>query len=299
MWGTQKEGSMAIFLALLTYFAYVFVVVMYTVKAITYARMPIHLRWELYPLPQYKSFIIRFIFVLKDNFYLGEYFHEKRGYWLVLFPWHMGFILIITLHILSFFGAFAMLRGLSISAETVNIVGRGFYYVILVIGVCSFTAGSFGSIGLLIKRISDRELKAYSAPVNYFNYFFTMIVFLSGLYAWYFVDPTFSAYRVFWKGLLTLSPKDVEPATAIHIFLFALFLIYLPFTRSMHYITRFFAYFWILWDEAPNVKGSKIEQKVIKLLNQPVSWSAPHIQSNKRWSEVASEVKFPENRGEN
>lgn len=285
---------MRVILLILTYFAYVFVVAMYTRKAIKYARMPVHLRWELYPMPRYKSFLRRFLFILKDNFYLGEYFHRDRGYWFVLLPWHIGFILIISFHILCFLGALVMLSSLSISSESANILGRAIFYVTLMTGVCSFISGSFGSIGLFIKRLTGEDLRAYASPVNYFNYLFTLAVFLSGLYAWYFIDPTFSEYREFWKGLVTLKPTNVEPAAAIHIIFFALFLIYLPFTRSMHYITRFFAYFWIIWDEKPFLKGSKIEKSVKELLNKPISWSAPHIQSGKKWGEVASEVKYPE-----
>ena len=40
---------MSVLLTILTYFAYVFIVVMYSVKLVKIARMPVHLRWELYP----------------------------------------------------------------------------------------------------------------------------------------------------------------------------------------------------------------------------------------------------------
>jgi nitrate reductase gamma subunit len=190
-------------------------------------------------------------------------------------------------------GALAMVLGTSVSAESANIFGRIDYYLILLTGVGSFVIGSFGSVGLVVKRLSDENLKAFATPQNYFNYLFTLIVFISGLYVWYFVDPTLSEYRDFWLGLVKLSPAHIELATAIHIILFALFLIYLPFTRSMHYITKFFAYFWVRWDDMPNMRGSKIERKIEKCLNKPVSWSAPHIPSGKKWAEIAAERKIP------
>jgi len=286
---------MSAILAIATYVAYVFIVVMYTIKAVKYARLPMHLRWELYPIPKPKTFIGRFLYVLKDNFTLSEYFHRNKTYWLALYPWHVGFICVIGLHILCFAAAAAMLLGLPVSAETTNLLGLGIYYVILVMGVVSFVAGSLGSIGLIIKRSTDAEMRPYTSPVNYFNYLFTLAVFLSGLYAWYYVDPTFTEYREFWKGLIRFTPVDVEPAAAVHIILFALFLIYLPFTRSMHYITRFFAFFWIRWDERPNAPGGVIEARIKKLLDQPVGWSAPHIQRGKKWSEVATEPQNHEN----
>ncbi len=45
------------------------------------------------------------------------------------------------------------------------------------------------------------------------------------------------------------------------------------------------------WDDKPNLRGSDMEKGIEKLLDKPVSWSAPHIQTGKKWSEVA--VKLP------
>jgi len=305
---------MSIILAILTYVAYAFIIIMYGRKAIKYAKMPLHLRWDLYPVihknrrnhggshyddlewwkkPRRRRFIESILFILKDNFYLGEYFHQNRGYWFVLFPWHVGFILIITLHVLCFFAALTMVFGLPVSAESPNIFGRVFYYSVLITGVGSFLTGSFGSIGMIIKRLTNRDLRAYASPMNYFNYLFLLALFLSGFCTWYFFDPTFSGYMQFWKGLITLSPINVELASAIHIVLFALVLVYLPFTRSMHYITRFFAFLWVNWDDKPNLKGSEIEKKVQRCLNQPLSWSAPHIRSGQKWADLAIEMNFP------
>lgn len=301
-------------LAILTYVAYAFIIIMYGRKAIKYAKMPLHLRWDLYPVthknrrnhggspdddlewrkkPRRKNLIRSFMFILKDNFYLGEYFHRNRGYWVVLLPWHVGFLLIISLHILCFFAALTMILGLRVSAESANIFGKVIYYSILITGVGSFVTGSFGSVGMFIKRMADRDLRAYASPINYFNYLFLLAVFVSGLSAWYLGDATFTEYREFWKGLITFDFKNVELLSALHILLFSLLLIYLPFTRSMHYITRFFAFLWVNWDDKPNLKGSEIEKKVQRCLNQPVSWSAPHIRSGQKWADLAIEMNFP------
>lgn len=275
------------------------------------AKMPLHLRWELYPVahekgresggsyleelewwtkPQKKSAIRSIIYMLKKYFLFDGYYQRKRRYWFVLYPWHVGFYFIVLFHVLSFFGALAMLTtGLTVSPESVNNLGVALYYLTLVVAVSSFVTGSVGSIGLLIERLAIKELRAYASPANYFNYVFFLAVFLSGLFSWYFFAPTLSTYREFWKSLITFQYMAVEPATYVHIMLFSLFLIYLPFTRSTHYITTFFSFFNVFWDDKPNLRGSNIEKKVIKLLNQPVSWSAPHIQHGKRWSEITLE----------
>jgi nitrate reductase gamma subunit len=307
----RREEMGNVLLVILTYTAYVFIVVMYGKKAYRFLTLPMHLRWDLYPvmrepayryggsyyeLPKWwnevsnrpKNFLRCFLYVLKDTFYLGEYFNRNRSYWSVLLPWHLGFILIIALHVFCFLAAVAMVFGLDVAAGSPYAAGQAFYYLILVIGVSSFILGLVGSIGVLIKRLTDPDLRAFASPINYFGYVFTLIVFLSGLYALK-SDPTFSGYREFWTGVITLSPKGVEPASALHIVLFDLFLLYLPLTRSMHYITRFFAFFKIYWDDEPNVRGSERERKIEALLGQPVTWSAPHINGGgKKWTDLAS-----------
>jgi nitrate reductase gamma subunit len=295
-------------LQIATYVSYLFITIAYTVKAVKYVKMPVHLRWELYPValekerqyggsyledlewqtkPRHKSFVRGVFSLLKEYLYFGQYYQRNKGYWLGLYPWHMGFYLIVSLHVLCFFSALVMLTGVSISAESANILGRAIYYLTLVVGIGSFVTGSIGCVILLIKRLVNRDLRTYASPANYFNYLFFLAVFLSGFCAWYFFDPTLSAYREFWKSLVTFHPiVNMDPASSAHIILFSLFLIYLPFTRSMHYITRFFNFFWVHWDDEPNLRGSNIERKVKGLLNYQVSWSAPHIQSGKRWGEV-------------
>jgi nitrate reductase gamma subunit len=301
-----------VFLAVLTYFGYVFVTAMYSAKAVKYLRLPRHLRWELYPVmhevnyryggsyfeemdwisrTRRKGWLRSIWYLLKEYFTLGEYFKRHKSYWLALYPWHIGFILIITFHIFTFFAAVAMVSGLPVAGDSPFLVGRIFYYLVVVIGVASFSLGLIGSIGIIVKRLVDDDLRSYATPQNYFTYLFCLAVFLSGLYAWAFVDPTLSEYREFWVGLITLKPIMVAPGAVVHIILFDLFLIYLPFTRSMHYITRLFAFLLIRWDDEPNLRGSELERQLMQLFDHKVTWAAPHIQTGKKWGEVVSEPK--------
>ena len=291
---------MPVFLAIITYVGYVFIITMYTVKLVKFLRLPRHLRWELYPVmheeryryggsyfeeidwikrTRRKGWLRSILFLLKEYVTMGEYFKRHVTYWLVLYPWHIGFILIIGFHILTFCAAAVTLLGLPVSGHSPFVAGRLFYDVLLPMGVISFISGLLGSIGMLIKRVVDDDLRPYATPQNYITYLFCLVVFSSGLYAWYFVDPTFTEYREFWMGLITFKPITVAPAAAAHIILFDLFLIYLPFTRSMHYITRIFAFFLIRWDDEPNLRGSTLEQQLLTQFGQKVTWAAPHIKS--------------------
>lgn len=306
----MKEGQgMRIVLALATYFGYVFIVLMYSTKLMKYLRLPLHLRSEVYPVipgdqthkershyedldwwtrPRQRNLFQRIWFLFSDYFLLREYFRRDRSYWVFLYPWHIGFIMIITFHIFCFFGALASLFGVPVTYGSPSVFGSIIYGLTLATGVVSFISGLFGSIGIFIKRVANRDLRNYATPQNYFTYVLLLGVFFSGLYSWYF-DPTFSVYRSFWKGLITFRPIDVELATTAHILLFALLLIYLPFTRSLHYITRLFGFLLIRWDDRPNLRGSLLEKKVEEMLNVKANWSGPHIQSGFTWKELASE----------
>lgn len=297
-------------LLVMTYAAYIFIVTMYTVKAVKFLRLPRHLRWDLYPVMheeryryggsyfedmdwpsrrREKARLRSSVFLLKEYFTLGEYFKRHKSYWLALYPWHVGFVLIIGFHICTFFAALLMVLGLPVSGGSPFLAGQVFYYIVLFMGVISFVAGILGSVGIVIKRLVDDDLRAYATPQNYITYIFCLVVFLSGFYAWYFVDPTFSEYRHFWAGLITWNPIGVAPGAALHIILFNLFLIYLPFTRSMHYITRIFAFLLIRWDDEPNMRGSDLERELMKQFGRKVTWSAPHIRGGKTWGDVAKE----------
>ena len=293
-----------------TYVSYIFVIAAYAYKVSKIAKMPLHLRWELYPIPHEKGYqhggsyleelewwtkprekntLRSALYMLKQYFLFSGYFRRKRGYWLSLYPWHIGFYLIVLFHILTFFGALTMVTtDITISSISTSNVGTGLYYVTLIVAVSSFVLGSLGSIGMLIERLIKKDLKEYAAPVNYFNYIFFLIVFLSGLVSWAFFDPTLSAYREFWASLITFQFTSVEAATYTHIMLFSLFLIYLPFTRSTHYITILFAYFSVLWGDKPNLRGGEMEKEIEGVLQKPVSWSAPHIRPVKKWSDIAT-----------
>lgn len=300
-----------------TYVSYIFIIVVYTIKVVKIARMPLHLRWELYPVvhekgykyggsyfeqlewwnkPSQKSAARSIIFKIRDYITFPGYFQRNRGYWLGLYPWHIGFYAIVAFHVFSFIGALVILTSdIAISAESANVWGMAIYYLTLIVAVGSFILGSIGSIVLLVKRLTDKGLKNYATASNYFNYAFFLVVFLSGLVTWYFADPTLSAYREFWKSLITFKYHTVEPLVYTHIMLFSLFLVYLPFTRSTHYITKIFAFFGVFWDDAPILKNRQMQMRIKETLNKPVTWSASHIQQGKTWAEIAEGM--PEDKG--
>lgn len=306
MWGI-------IFLQIVSYLSVLIFVIVLIAKAGRYATMPIHLRWELYPVaseterpyggsyfenldwrakPRQKSLLGELKFMGKELFFFTLYYRLKRHYWYFVYPFHIGAFLLIGWLVLLLAGALTSLAGISVSAQATNVWGGIVYYLTLIVGVAGFIIAACGTIGLLMKRSMDEDLKLYTTFVDYFNLSFILLILFSGLYAWYFFDPAFAVVREFMQSLITFSPvTSMNPATYINVLLICLFLIYMPFTRMMHYIAKYFTYHKVRWDDEPNLSGGAIEKKVKEALNQPVSWLAPHIQSGKKWSEVTSQVK--------
>jgi len=304
---------------IVTYVSYMFVIIAYAVKVRKYFSLPKNVRWEIYPVatesgqkakyggsyfeePEFwtkpiKKSQVRGIWELAKKYLaMWGYFRRVRSYWFALYPWHIAFYLIVLFHGLALLGAILIKStGLEVAGTSVNLGGQILYYATIVVALGSFILGTIGSIGLLIKRIVDRDLRDYAAPQNYFNYVFFLIVFVSGLISYAVADTTFTGYREFWVGLISFKGVGVHPAEFAHIMLFSAFLIYLPFTRSTHYITKILAYFEIRWDDKPNFGSPEADEKLAEVLSWKVSWAAPHIQTGQSWGEVVTNLPPAEN----
>jgi nitrate reductase gamma subunit len=57
----------------------------------------------------------------------------------------------------------------------------------------------------------------------------------------------------------------------------------------MHFFAKWFAYHKIRWDDAPNLRGSGLENRLGPLHNMPLSWAASHVEELGRWSDIARE----------
>jgi len=299
-----------IWLQVVIYVSFVFILSAFIVKAIKYARMPIHLRWELYPVahetgreyggsyleelewwtkPRRQSLFGELRYMAREGVLFEKCYRDNRGLWYFTYPFHIGLFLLVGWLVLLFVGALTTLFGVSV-VEPANAGARVIYYLTLGVGITGLALNTFGCVGLLIKRSTDENLRLYTTPMDYFNLSFILAILLSGLFSWYFFDTAFTTARGFMKSLITFSPvANANPAMAVSIMLFSLFLIYMPFTKMMHGLAKYFTYHRVHWEDEPNLSGGDIEQKVEELLTQPVSWSAPHIQRGKRWKEITLE----------
>jgi nitrate reductase gamma subunit len=293
-------GSIS-WLQCLAYISFIVFVVGILTRVIRIYRMPIHLRWELYPIPHEKKdgsyfeeldwwtkprkkhFLNHIIFMTQEIIFIRALYHHNRKLWYASFPFHFGLYLIMGWLALLLFGA--LLNAFGLAAGLANLIQT----LAVIVGVVGLILGIIGCVSLIIRRITAEELQGYTAPVDYFNLVFILAVLGSGLIAWIFSDPTFISMREYLKGLITFKPVEGPSAIiALHIALFSLFLIYLPFTHMTHFVMKYFMWDKVRFEDEPNIRGSAIESKVAKVLNYKQNWSAPHIQSGKKWSETAS-----------
>jgi nitrate reductase gamma subunit len=259
---------------------------------------PLHLHWELYKGSSvyemaewwgktHNTFGEKLWSMLLDILFLREFYHRNRKLWYPLYVFHLGLYLLILWHVWLF------VRSVTVEIEGASVFGWAW-------GTFSTLLTFTGGMAILIMRIKDEELKVYYPPIHYVKWIFLLLTLVGGVIA---VDIHFKSSM---PALLKYVREQVTFANfehklhpsfgpAFHIAFASVWLIYLPFSHVFQLFFRYYHY--LRWDDVPNARGGVIENSVKKLLEQPVTWSAPHIQSGKRWREVASELEFPITKG--
>ena len=133
------------------------------------------------------------------------------------------------------------------------------------------------------------------AQFNNFSHYFNLLL-LGAIYAtgflWAATDTAY-AYKAAGAiaGWLSASAIPELPAIAYwHIGCVLFFLVYFPFTYMTHGFIKYFTWHDIRWEDEPNLPGGKVSGKVAAMVNQKVTWAAPHVDSdgNKTWAEIVT-----------
>ncbi|MFZ5644891.1 MAG: respiratory nitrate reductase subunit gamma [Bacillota bacterium] len=269
-----------------------------------YARMPMHGRWELYPVPKepgekghyggsyYEdlewwnrprkvSHVGEMKEMLKEMLFIKNLFVNQKSHWWVSYSMHLGIYFLGLWTFLLLAGAIAELSGMSLStagAVKANAWAGLLYYSTFVAGAAGALLLTIGSAGLLLRRIFNGTLKKYTTPQEYFNLFFLFAVAVSGLVVWS-GDPFFQYGREIMRGIITVSPIQPGTALTLHILLLGALMIYIPQTKMSHYVAKYFSFHKVMWENEPNLRDSKMEETVKKAMSYKpkVTWSAPHI----------------------
>lgn len=271
------------------------IVLLYRTVAIF--RLPIHLRWELAPIPHekgkgryggsyleefewwntshHRSRIAPVIYMAKEIFLLRGVWKHNRGLWPFTFSLHIGIYLVIAATILHCVNAVIIMAHfllyiLEFSQPIASISALGGYLL-----------GSIGVISLLLKRALDPNLRPFNTLSTYLNLLFLGAVFVSGGYAWLHAGNFAFDMSLFVQRLMTFDVGiTLTFPLTLHIVVSLLFIVYLPLTHMIHFIAKYFTYHGIRWDDKS--QDEQMGKEVHMLLAQPVTWSAPHVKIDKK-----------------
>jgi nitrate reductase gamma subunit len=293
---------------ILIYFSALFFVVAVVVRALHYARTPVHMRWELYPVAHEKGRAhyggsifeesewwtkprqIDHVNELREMaaeilLLKGVRLHNRR-LWAWSFPFHLGVYLLIGWLVLLLIGA------VTIPASAASTEGwrRGFALLIAIAGFAGLGLTLIGALGLLLRRLGVDEMRKFNAPADYFNLLFFIVVVAVALAVQAGGDAGFTRLRAFLADVIALRPAAAPTAgMALEVVLASLLIAWMPLTRMFHFVAKYFLYHEVRWSDDPNPRGGRLEARLVQALNYGVSWRGPHIQSGKSWAEVATE----------
>lgn len=277
--------------------------------------MPRHLRWDLYPVPHqgpegskyqkvdfgklkpHASLFHELREMIPEMLFIKKAFINNPKVWAGSFPLHAGFYLGIIWLLLIVAGALMELNSIKVTADSTSRISTMVYYLTVVTGAGTFIAGFCGSLVLLGLRIADQDMRYISDYVSFINLGLMIALFGAGLSAWGLTDASFSIIRRHVADLLIINPVPVkEPLVVLEVLVFCLFLIYMPFSRMMHFVGKYFFYHNILWDDEMMKRNSAMENDIAAYLQFKTTWSAPHMQKDGSW--VDQVVKGPPKEGE-
>lgn len=268
-------------------------------KFMDYGKLPQHGRQDLYPIPLESDEKFRYggsymeedkwyekerqhnlkrelIDMFEEMLFIKKLFIHQNKFWWLSYSLHLGMYAAIAWSVLCLIGAF---------------VPAGVFSTIIIVlttlaGIVAGVLMTVGAIGLLCKRLFVREFKSYTTPQEYFNLVILLATSAFGLLNWL-GDMTFDfgrniAHAMFtFQSLEEFYPEGVPAVLVLFILCLAFISVYIPLTKLSHYVGKYYTFHKVIWDNAPNMPGSKIEANIIAASQKPkdpnaLKWSAPH-----------------------
>jgi nitrate reductase gamma subunit len=305
---------MAVLPYIVAYAGIVVFIVAVVARFIMWSRMPMHMRWELYPVahegsrahyggsyleesdwwtkPREVSLVGELKVMVPEILFLVALKEHNSKLWTRSFPFHFGVYLVAACT------AAMMLAGVLaavVPGVMAGTVGTALGWIIRVCGVAGLVLGLLGAIGLLLRRFSTKELRMFTAPADLFNLVFFIVTFGVALVTALAVDRDFAIVSTFVHNLVTFQLGALPATGSVLVLasavLLSLLVAYIPLTHMSHFVGKYFAYHAIRWNDEPNLPGGAQEATIQEALGRPVSWSAPHIKGDgkKTWADVATE----------
>jgi nitrate reductase gamma subunit len=295
--------SLEWFTALLGWASVIIFLSVGAIKIVRVVRSPLSVRWEVYPIPhesgdrrhyggsymeevdwaaRYRkpsllaTLVPELLEIGAEVLFLKRVrAHNRYGIWPLSMCMHWGIYLTVAwVGLLAMDVVVANFAAITVLSQLASVVGP-----------IAFLLGAFGSLALVVRRATDHELRLYTAPVDLANLLFLFAVFAAGLLG-VAIDPAFlTDSRAYLQGVLTLNPVSVPFAALLPFVLLELFFIYMPFSKLIHYVAKYFTFHQALWDDGFKLAGDGTDRHLLKQLSYVVTWSGPHIVPGKTWLE--------------
>lgn len=280
-------------------------------RFLQYARAPLHLRWELYPVPHeaperarhggsyfeesewwkrpaHFSLLGELKVMIPEMLFLKALWEFNRKLWYRSFPFHFGLYLLI--------GAAALVAGTALLSfawplVVIHPLGRLLHYAYTLSGALGAMLAVLGAAGLLHRRLADEELSPYTTGGDVFNLLFFLVTLLTAGAGYVFTGPEAPSMLEIVRGLLRLDTAvRVPPLLGAGLILAALLAAYIPFTHMSHFLAKYFTYHSVRWDDAPGRSSAELRRKFAEYLTYRPTWSAAHIGADgtKTWADIAT-----------
>lgn len=280
-------------------------------RAVLYARQPIHLRWELYPVPHEHpervkhggsyfeevdwwkkppsfNLLGELSFMVPEMLFLKALHEFNRKLWYRSFPFHFGLYLMMGTVGLVLLAALLALFAPALMAGP---LGTGLHLLYTATGAVGVLLAMAGALLLLHRRLTDPVLKIYTTPGDIFNLLFFLVAF-GVLAAGYLVKgPGFPGVRGLAEGLLRGDLSlPIPPLFGAGLILSGLLAAYIPLTHMSHFVGKYFTYHSVRWEDHPNRPGGAIEKKLAEYLTYRPTWASPHVTADgkRTWADVAT-----------
>jgi nitrate reductase gamma subunit len=281
-------------------------------RIVMYARAPLHLRWELYPVPHEEpgrvehggsrfeevdgwtlpirsGFLGELKLMVPEMLFLKGLYEFNRKLWYRSFPFHFGLYLLTgTLGLLVSGALFSLFAPAGFPAALAYLLRL----VSSVTGAAGLVLAMLGAAGLLVRRVTDPSLLVYTTRGDIFNLIFFLAAF-SVFSAGSLLRPAPAPDTLtIIVGLLTWNTAlEIPGLLAAGLLLTSMLVAYIPLTHMSHFIAKYFTYHAVRWDDAPNRRGGKLETRLAEYLTYRPTWAAAHIGANgrKTWAQIAAD----------
>ena len=271
-------------------------------KTARYATAPVHLRWELYPLPssggagfggsyfeevewwlrpQRRLRLAEARVIAAEVLTLATVRTHNRSLWMPSLAFHWGLYLLFAL------GAVLLGAGVvrAVGASVPAALGGG--APLSAWGAAGLGLGTLGALALLARRTLQPRLRGASTPADFLHLGLLLSVFAASWGAWLVADREYASGSAFAAAIGSFRSAPVLTGwTAAQVVLLGLFLAYLPWSHMAHFFTKFFTWHSVRWDDLPT--AGRQEAAVQRALMLPAGWSAPHVRrgGGNTWNDI-------------